>query len=140
MPDNFGCYVPMKNRGGAFNNSTLPTRVYPAQALSGNGSPEGVVPGNPGQSYTDLDNNNLYLKIRGTQTIGWQLVGVAGEGTGGGTTPANLQLMTGATAVPASDPSDTSLPAFYVGTPAAGNTLYFWNTATQAWVGVITNG
>lgn len=83
----------MLNRVGPFN-SVLPSQVRPAQALSGNGSPEGVVPGNPGQTFIDLVTNNLWLKIRGSQTKGWQLVGVWSGTSGGGTVVGGTQIFT----------------------------------------------
>lgn len=76
MPDSFGCFVPMANRLGPFVN-VLPSRVSPAASITGHGTPEGAVPGVPGQRYDDLDTNNIYIKIAGTSVGGWQLVGVA---------------------------------------------------------------
>lgn len=58
--------------------SELPSRVYPAQPISGNGAPEGVVAGNPGQRYNDLLTGNLWIKIQGTGVLGWELRGVVG--------------------------------------------------------------
>lgn len=58
--------------------AALPTHVYPAQPISGHGSPEGTVPGNPGQRYQDLDNGDQWMKIQGTSALGWQKVGTTG--------------------------------------------------------------
>lgn len=57
---------------------SLPTNVSPAQAISGHGSPEGSVPGNPGQRYQDLDTGDQWMKIQGTSELGWKLVGTTG--------------------------------------------------------------
>lgn len=46
--------------------------------MSGHGSPEGVVPGNPGMRWNDLDTGDLYIKEAGTGMIGWQLRGTSG--------------------------------------------------------------
>jgi hypothetical protein len=62
----------------------LPAMVLAGGQLSGNGSPEGAVPGSPGQLYVDLLTSNLWQKAGGTQKIGWLLIGVAGAGGGGG--------------------------------------------------------
>lgn len=78
-----GNFLPFAGRSGPFVG-VLPSKVEPAQPLSCNGSPEGVVPGNPGQTCVNLLNGDLYLKLQGTQMIGWQLVGVSGGGGGGG--------------------------------------------------------
>jgi len=34
-----------------------------------------MVPGVPGQTFVNVDTNDLYLKIAGVQSIGWKLVG-----------------------------------------------------------------
>jgi hypothetical protein len=67
-------YSPMGNRQGPFPEE-LPANVSPSQPLSGHGSPESAVPGNPGCTYKDLDGTNLWLKMAGTGTSGWKLVG-----------------------------------------------------------------
>jgi hypothetical protein len=72
-------YDPLGGRTGPFN-LTLPNTVSPGGILGGSGSPEGVVPGSPGQRYRDNDNNDLYLKMGGTQEIGWRLIGSLLEG------------------------------------------------------------
>ena len=43
--------------------------------IEGEGSPEGVVDGQPGRSYRDTTNNDLYIKMGGTMKLGWQLQG-----------------------------------------------------------------
>ena len=53
----------------------LPSNVSTSRELGGVGSPEGVVPGVPGQTYVDTGNLDLYMKIAGVQNIGWKLVG-----------------------------------------------------------------
>lgn len=55
--------------------TTLPSNVGTSPELSGAGSPEGIVPGVPGQTFVNTDNLDLYLKISGVQNIGWVLVG-----------------------------------------------------------------
>jgi hypothetical protein len=60
--------------GGPFT-PVLPSILSPTSPLSGNGSPEGVVPGVPGHTWHDLLTDNLWLKVVGVQTIGWQLIG-----------------------------------------------------------------
>lgn len=55
--------------------TTLPSTVGTSPELSGSGSPEGVVPGVPGQTFVNVDNDDLYLKIAGVQAMGWKLVG-----------------------------------------------------------------
>lgn len=47
--------------------SAAATRLY------GIGSPEGVVPGDPGFSYIDTSARQIYWKESGTGTTGWQL-------------------------------------------------------------------
>lgn len=54
--------------------AALPSTLSKAPMLSGHGSPEGTVPGVPGQPYTDLDTNCLWLKMRGDQKLGWRLI------------------------------------------------------------------
>ncbi len=69
-------YVPLGNRAGPFPE-VLTTTVSPSPPLSGFGSPQGVVPGVPGQSYQDLNNQQLWMKMAGTLEMGWRLVGQA---------------------------------------------------------------
>jgi hypothetical protein len=41
---------------------------------TGSGSPEGVVTGNPGDTYWDDDTGNYYVKVTGTATnTGWAI-------------------------------------------------------------------
>lgn len=56
--------------GGGGGGGTLTT-------LSGTGSPNGAATGNPGYTYTQVDNSSLWAKITGTGTnTGWtQIVG-----------------------------------------------------------------
>lgn len=65
---------------GPFQN-TLPSNPSAKTLLSGSGNPEGVVIGSPGQPYVDNDNYYLYLKVAGTQKVGWQHVGTYSETT-----------------------------------------------------------
>lgn len=74
-------YVP--NFRSGFESLTLPAVGSPSIPLSGVGAPDGVVVGIPGQTYTDLDTNNLYIKMGGNQALGWQLIGIARAGGSG---------------------------------------------------------
>jgi hypothetical protein len=67
-------YIPQFGNRNAFVTTMQPT-VKPGPAITAPGSPEGVVPGNPGQTYVDSDTNDLYEKIAGVQELGWKLVG-----------------------------------------------------------------
>lgn len=102
-------YVP--NTGlNAFIVNIQPT-VHPVAPLSGHGSPEGVVPANPGTLWTDIDTNEVYLKIVGVQLMGWQKVGVATAAAGGGI----QRVFSGS----ATDPNGTisaDAPAYYYST------------------------
>jgi len=53
--------------------------------IEGSGSPEGVVPAQPGRMYRDADTNDLYMKMGGVQENGWRKVGTAPQSliTGG---------------------------------------------------------
>lgn len=73
-----GNYIPMQGRAGP-PSPPLPTHCHPCAALSGNGPPDGVVPSSPGTRYTDIATGLEYLKISGTQSTGWQLVGSVGQ-------------------------------------------------------------
>lgn len=42
------------------------------------------MPGRPGQKYTDNNTLELYLKMRGVQEVGWELVGMAPGASAGG--------------------------------------------------------
>lgn len=76
-------YDPFAGRTGPFNY-VLPGMLSPSTQLSGTGSPEGQNEGVPGQTFVDISNNDLYLKISGTQTTGWKKIGTwLGTGTGG---------------------------------------------------------
>ncbi len=77
MADNF---VPFSgNRPTPFQN-VLPTNVNPCAPLSGHGSPEGVVAGNPGMRWLDIDTGDFWVKFAGTQAIGWRQQGAAASG------------------------------------------------------------
>lgn len=64
----------MAGRTDLFTTS-LPSTVGTSPELSGSGSPEGAVPGVPGQTFVNVDTLELYVKIAGVQNIGWRLVG-----------------------------------------------------------------
>ena len=66
-----GPYVP----GNGLNSfpNTLPPVVNPGPPLSGSGSPEGIVPANPGTIYTDNDTSRTWVKVSGVAEQGWQL-------------------------------------------------------------------
>lgn len=67
---------------------SVPPEVGPCPMIAGNGSPENVVPANPGTGYQDLDTNDMWVKFAGVQKVGWHKVGkvpvtVTASGTGG---------------------------------------------------------
>ena len=55
--------------------TTLPGNVPQSPLLAGHGSPEGVMPGVPGQQYCDMDTQDAYTKMQGVQSAGWQKTG-----------------------------------------------------------------
>jgi len=55
--------------------STLPGSISPSPLLAGHGSPEGVMPGVPGQQYCDMDTQDCYTKMAGVTELGWRLTG-----------------------------------------------------------------
>ena len=57
--------------------TALPGTLSPSPPLSGRGSPEGSIIGVPGQKYTDILTGNIYIKVAGTQEIGWLQNGVS---------------------------------------------------------------
>ncbi len=108
MPNN--TFVPFAGRSTPFVD-VLPANIVTGGLLSGNGSPEGVMPGTPGQRYRDLVNDALWIKIRGNQAQGWQQVGISpGEEGGGGEKCADIFFG------PANDPNNVitaTAPAIY---------------------------
>jgi hypothetical protein len=68
----------------------LPSRLNATTRISGDGAPEGVVISSPGQVYTDNLSDNLYIKVSGTQTIGWRLIGKWTATAGGGSGTAQV--------------------------------------------------
>lgn len=123
-----GNYVPFARPGPP--SPPLPTHAHPGHELSGNGSPEGVVPANPGTRYNDLVTNDEYLKIAGVQTLGWSKVGVSCPcgGSGGGGV-AVKQIYIGR--APAA-PDNPDQPALNY--PSGGGMLSQWDVASQTWV------
>lgn len=96
-------YIPFAGRSGPFP-AVLSTTVGPSLPLSGLGAPEGVVPGCPGQTYRDLNNDDQWLKMIGTQETGWRRVGTYDSGNAGGvqrvwfgtaSNPNNVQIAIG---------------------------------------------
>lgn len=74
-----GNYIAFGTRSGPDSVHELPSQVFTSGVIiGGTGSPQGVVPGNPGQMYEDnsVSPGNLWMKIAGTGVTGWQLVGV----------------------------------------------------------------
>lgn len=55
--------------------TSLHPGIQATPLLAGNGSPEGVMPGVPGQQYCDLDTQDAYTKIAGTSVLGWLKTG-----------------------------------------------------------------
>lgn len=123
-----GNYVPFSGRPGPVA-PPLPTHAHPSSPMSGDGSPEGVVPGNPGTRYTDLLTQNEYLKVAGVQSLGWQLIGKSCPcPTGGGGTGVTQVYVDKAPAAP----DDPTKPALSY--PAGGGALSQWDVASQSWV------
>lgn len=60
----------------------LPSTIGALPRLNCVGSPEGVMPGVPGQTCVDTATNNLYIKMGGNQLIGWYLHGTGEPGAG----------------------------------------------------------
>jgi hypothetical protein len=101
--------------------------VSPGGLLAGNGSPEGSVIGNPGQRYRDLDNDNLYMKLHGTQNAGWELVGKFGDAGVDGAAGAGGSVLYMST-----DPTgvlSVTGPAVCVGTGAMTGSVWEKTTA-----------
>lgn len=80
---NDGPYIPMP-QGRTLSQPTLQSTVRPSEPIYGNGAPEGVVFGNPGQNYQDTLTGNWYVKVAGTTNLGWLFTGAAGNPSGGG--------------------------------------------------------
>jgi len=83
-------YTAFEGQTGPFA-AFLPAMSESLYPIAAHGSPQGMVPAVPGQSYIDLDSGNLWIKVSGTQTLGWLLIGPSGgvpanPGTGGGGT------------------------------------------------------
>ena len=96
--------------------------VEPGPTLSGHGPPEGVISGIPGQGYADLDTNAFYVKLRGTQAVGWIQNGVAwGGGGGGGGGSSSKQMFSG-----------TGSPVGVI-SPTTSEALYFQTDTGQWW-------
>lgn len=55
---------------------SLPTNVQSSVLISGHGTPEGSVAAPVGWLYRDEDNDNVYIKVGGSQKLGWSLIGV----------------------------------------------------------------
>lgn len=102
--------------------------VAPAGLVGGYGSPEGVVMGNPGQSYRNLDNDDLYIKKTGTKTTGWVLVGkyssTSGVGSSSGAPFYSSIDPTGVISVPG--------PSVCVGTGAQIGKVWLKTTAENS--------
>lgn len=70
-------YVAFPDSRSSSAQTSLPSQLSASPILSGKGNPESSVPGVPGQKYTDILTLEIYVKIAGTQTLGWQKVGIA---------------------------------------------------------------
>jgi hypothetical protein len=111
-------YVPNVGRQDAFV-TTMPPTVSVSQRITGTGSPEGIVPGKPGQAYVDSATNDLWVKFAGVQELGWKLVGKAlPVATGGGTVTGDTQVFSG-----------TGSPEGVI-TPTTDTAIYFRLDAT----------
>lgn len=119
-------YIPFRGRNDQCQNS-YPAMVAPAGLVAGSGSPEGIVFGNPGQRYRDLDNDNLYVKKYGTQSAGWVLVGKYGDG--GFASGASSTLYSGV------DPTNVisvTGPAMCIGTDAVNGQVWIKTTSANS--------
>lgn len=102
--------------------------------IEGEGSPEGVVPAQPGRSYRDTVNNYLYLKMGGTMTLGWRHVGTCSAST----LNAEARILT-----TEADPNGTlsfSGPAVCFGTGAVAGAVWAKTTSgtsNNEWVAII---
>lgn len=132
-------YVPFPAARNDQCKSSFPAMVSPAGPVSGNGSPEGIVTGNPGRRYHDLVTDDAYLKIAGNQTVGWLLVGKwedregGGGGSGSGTVTYSAVDPTGVLSIIG--------PGICIGTGAFAG--YLWTKGTPGasaddWVLVLT--
>lgn len=99
--------------------TTMPPTVRPGPRIVGSGSPEGIVPGNPGQSYVDSVTNDLYVKFAGVQELGWKCVGKAPVVSGGGSATGPTEVFSG-----------TGSPAGVV-FPTTDTAIYFQMDATN---------
>lgn len=121
-------YIPFPPSRTDQCKQSFPAMVAPAGPVAGNGSPEGVVIGNPGMRYRDLDNDDAYLKIAGNQTVGWLLVGKWADTSGGSSTSGS-----GTVTYSAVDPTGVlsiTGPGICLGTGAFAG--YLWTKATAA--------
>lgn len=134
-------YTPFPPERTDSGQSSLPAMVSPSGAAGGHGTPEGIVIGNPGMRYRDLDNDDLYLKITGTAETGWRLIGKwpgSGGGSSGGGTGGGGNVFASA-----ADPSgvlSVTGPAVCIGSGAFAGT--FWvkstsGTSANDWVALI---
>lgn len=128
-----GTYVPFKGRTDQCKSS-YPAMVAPAGMLAGNGPPEGLIFGNPGQRYRDLDNDDLYIKASGTQTVGWVLNGKYGDGGSAGGAESTIYSAVDPTGV-----ISVTGPKLCIGTGAMDGKLWFKTSAGTAsdWFAVI---
>lgn len=55
--------------------TTLHPGIQATPLLAGHGSPEGVMPGVPGQQYCDMDTQDAWTKVAGVAELGWQKTG-----------------------------------------------------------------
>lgn len=110
--------------------------VAPSGLLSGNGSPEGIRFGNPGQRYRDLDNDDLYIKTNGTQTVGWVLNGKYGDGGSAGGSESAIYSAVDPTGI-----ISVTGPKLCIGTGPVDGQLWFKTTQANSandWYPVIT--
>jgi len=65
--------------------TTLPATVHAGPRISGYGSPEGTVEGQPGKEYVDIDTDFLWRKRKGMGSIGWEKIGSVSDTESSGT-------------------------------------------------------
>lgn len=131
-----GNYVPFAGRTDS-GQTSFPAMVAPVGPVGGSGSPEDVVLANPGTRYRDLDNDDLWLKVRGTAAQGWQLIGKWAEGGVSGTGGSGNVF---ASAVDPTGVLSVTGPAVCIGSGAFTGT--FWvksttGTSSADWVALI---
>ncbi|HUD75823.1 MAG TPA: hypothetical protein VMQ76_12185 [Terracidiphilus sp.] len=111
--------------------TTLPPTVEPGPDIVGSGSPEGNVEAAPGTGYTDSNNNDLYVKVAGVQTLGWRRVGKSPSSGGGGGSATPISAFTG-NGSPVGVVTPSAMAAFYTQKDSSPPGLV-WSWYDDAW-------